>query len=305
MSETASQRLPRAETAQPLTDQQIATYHEQGFLCPLDVLSPDEAAYHRGMLERLEGTFEGQLAQPVGAYLRSSSHLATDVPLQIARDPRILDRVESLIGPDILLWGCEYFIKNARSRQIVSWHQDLTYWGMDGSDHEVTAWLALSPATSRSGCMRFVPGSHKHSLVPHSDTFAADNLLSRGQEIAVEVDEEDAVHAALAPGQMSLHHGRLFHASGPNVSDDRRIGLVMRFIRPDTPATGHNKDFAMLMRGADRFGHRLNVMPPPGDFTPAKLALYEEVRLAQTSVLADGLESADAMYRQTAEARHG
>ena len=90
----------------------------------------------------------------------------------------------------------------------MSWHQDLTYRGMGETDHEVTAWVALSPATEASGCMRFVPGSHRQSIVEHTDTFAGDNLLSRGQEIAVEVDENDAVAAVLRPGQMSLHHGR-------------------------------------------------------------------------------------------------
>ena len=130
-----------------------------------------------------------------------------------------LDAIESILGPDLLLWSCEYFIKEANSRNMVSWHQDLTYWGMDGSDHEVTAWVALSPATEHSGCMKFVAGSHRESLVPHTDTFADNNLLSRGQEIAVEVDEEDATIAALKPGQMSLHHGRMFHASGPNTTN--------------------------------------------------------------------------------------
>ena len=152
--------------------------------------------------------------------------------------------------------------------------------------------------------MRFVPGSHKESLVPHEDTFAADNLLSRGQEIAVDVNEEDAIIAELQPGEMSLHHGRLFHASGPNTSDDRRIGLVIRYIRPDTPATGTGQDYAMLMRGVDELGVRSHVVPPPGSFTPANLALYEKVLSAQTVMLADGLSSAGQMYRQDKEPEH-
>lgn len=246
---------------------------------------------------------EGKLPQPVGDYLRAFTHLATDVPLRLARDPRVLDAVESLLGPDIVLWSCEYFIKDAGSPKIVSWHQDLTYWGMDGSDHEVTAWIALSPATRASGCMRFVPGSHAQAIVAHNDTFGEDNLLSRGQEIAVEVDEADAVAAELAPGEMSLHHGRLFHASGPNTTEDRRIGLVMRYIRPDTPATGPGRDYAMLLRGADRLQKRINVVPPPGSFTPAHLALYDEVWSAQSQTLAEGLDTAGALYTKQ-EASH-
>ncbi|MEM1300818.1 MAG: phytanoyl-CoA dioxygenase family protein [Pseudomonadota bacterium] len=277
-----------------LTEMQQAAYARDGYLCPIDVFDSDEAATHRFAVEDLEQNPPEELPRRVGEYLRVASFLATDVPLRVAKDPRILDAVESVLGPDILMWSCEYFIKEANSTQIVSWHQDLTYWGMDGSDHEVTAWVALSPATAASGCMKFVPGSHKESLVPHEDTFAEDNLLSRGQEIAVEVDEEDAVPAVLQPGQMSLHHGRLFHASGPNTSDDRRIGLVMRYIRPDTPAAG--KDFAVLMRGADRVGNRINVVPPPGSFTAEKLALYEEGLALQAAYLSEGLEDGRALY---------
>ena len=287
-----------------LSSEQVEQYHENGYLCPVDVLSAAEAAEQRSALEALEAEHDGKLPKPVGQYLRISSYLATDVPVHIARDPRILDKVESILGPDILMWSCEYFIKEANSTQIVSWHQDLTYWGMDGTDHEVTAWVALSTANERSGCMRFVPGSHKESLVPHEDTFAANNLLSRGQEIAVDVDEEDAIIAALKPGQMSLHHGRLFHASGPNTSDDRRIGLVIRYIRPDTPSTGRNKDFVMMMRGVDRFGNRLHLLPPPGSFTPRHIELYDEILAAQAEVLSEGLESADEMYRQDKEPAH-
>ena len=284
-----------------LSRDQIASYEADGFLCPIPIMDAAEAQQNRDALEALERDFEGKLLKPVAQYLRISSYLATDVPLRIAQDPRVLDKVESILGPDILMWSCEYFIKEANSRQIVSWHQDLTYWGMDGSDHEVTAWVALSPATEESGCMRFVPGSHKESLVPHEDTFAADNLLSRGQEIAVDVDEEDAIIAQLQPGEMSLHHGRLFHASGPNASDDRRIGLVIRYIRPDTPSTGTGRDYAMLMRGVDEIGARSHVVPPPGSFTHANLALYEKVLAAQALTLADGLDSVDEMYRQDQE----
>ncbi|MEM7743310.1 MAG: phytanoyl-CoA dioxygenase family protein [Pseudomonadota bacterium] len=288
-----------------LTPQQEAAYARDGFVCPISVLAPAEAAAHRAALEGLEHDHSTSLPKPISEYLRISSHLATDVPLRVARNPGILDKVESILGPDILLWSCEYFIKEPRTAHIVSWHQDLTYWGMDGTDHEVTAWVALSPATEASGAMRFVPGSHREQIVPHADTFAEDNLLSRGQEIAVDVDEADAVTASLRPGEMSLHHGRLFHASGPNTTDDRRIGLVMRYIRPDTPSALHGKDYAVLVRGADRLGNRINVLPPEGSFTARHLALHQEVLDAQSEVLADGIEDGHALYDGTQGASHG
>ena len=278
-----------------------ARYREEGYLCPLRVLGPAEAAAHRCALEELEADHaDTSLPRSLAQYLRVNSHLVTDLPLTVVRDPRVLDAVESILGPDIALWSSEYFVKEAGAKKVVSWHQDLRYWGMAGSDHEVTAWLALSPATERSGCMRFLPGSHRQGLVPHNDTFADDNLLSRGQEVAVVVDEAEAVQAELQPGEMSLHHGRLFHASGPNLSGDRRIGLVMRFIRPDTPVDGERRDFAMLLRGVDRAQKRINIVPPPGDFSPPRLALYEEVLAAQSQALAAGLDDLDQLYQGNA-----
>ena len=187
-----------------LSAQDLEAYRRDGYLCPIDIFDADEPAAHRAALEEVERNYAQRLPRPVGQYLRTSTYLSTEVPLRVARDPRILDKVESILGPDILMWSCEYFIKEARTPHVVSWHQDLTYWGMDSTDHEVTAWVALSPATATSGAMKFVPGSHERQIVPHEDTFVANNLLSRGQEIAVEVDEAEAVVAALAPGQMSL-----------------------------------------------------------------------------------------------------
>jgi ectoine hydroxylase-related dioxygenase (phytanoyl-CoA dioxygenase family) len=284
-----------------LTEQQVEQYRRDGFLCPIDVLTPEEAAAHRAALEGMEARYGADgLPRPINQYFRVNAHVVSEAARNAALDPRILDAVESILGPDLLIWGAEYFIKEPHTTKIVSWHQDLTYWGMDGTDHEVTAWLALSPATAGSGCMRFVPGSHKQAIVPHTDTFAEDNLLSRGQEVAVEVDEGDAVVAALQPGQMSLHHGRLFHASGPNVTGDRRIGFVVRYIRPDTPKMREGRDFAMLARGADRSLSRINMAPPPGSFSPAALALYEEVLAAQAKTLAAGAEGKVGFYQTTA-----
>ncbi|MEM7238173.1 MAG: phytanoyl-CoA dioxygenase family protein [Pseudomonadota bacterium] len=279
-----------------LSPEQIAAYRRDGFLCPVRVFDPQEAAAHRAAYESIGAGIEDRLPRAVTEYTRVNAHLVASAPRRVARTPAIIDAVESILGPDLLLWSVEYFTKEAGSDKIVSWHQDITYWGMGETDHEVTAWVALSPATEASGCMRFVPRSHRNAIVDHADTFAEDNLLSRGQEISVAVDEADAVAAALQPGEMSLHHGRLFHASGPNTTDDRRIGCVMRFIRPDTPVTAGSRDYAVLVRGCDRSRNRIPMYPPDGDFTPEALALYEEVLAAQAVSLTEGSEQPVSAY---------
>jgi ectoine hydroxylase-related dioxygenase (phytanoyl-CoA dioxygenase family) len=208
---------------------------------------------------------------------------------RLVREPAILDPVESLLGPDLMVWSTEFFIKEPHTPNHVSWHQDLTYWGLDNTD-EVTAWLALSDVTVESGCMRFVPGSHKQDIVPHHDTFADDNMLSRGQEIAVEVGEDAAVDIVLKPGQMSLHHGRIFHGSGPNQSDDRRFGVAIRYIAPSMRQAVGTRDYAVLVRGEDRFGHFVTPPAPTGDFTPEALEMCAQIDSEQVAYLYQGTE---------------
>ncbi|MEZ5776111.1 MAG: phytanoyl-CoA dioxygenase family protein [Hyphomicrobiaceae bacterium] len=280
-----------------LTGEQVAGYRRDGFVLPIDVLSGDEAAAWRGEVETAEATHrDGALPHPLNQYFRVNAQVVLPFIARFALDTRILDAVESLLGPDLLIWSAELFIKEPGTPKVVSWHQDLTYWGMGETDEQVTAWLALSPATAQSGCMRFVAGSHNNRIVAHRDTFHADNLLSRGQEIAVEVDERDAVLAELQPGQMSLHHGRMFHASGPNLSDDRRIGLAIRYVTPGVRQIVAARDYAMLARGIDRERNWIHVLPPRAPFAPEALALYEEIMRDQSGALAQGASQSVGLY---------
>src|SRR3546814_13138811 len=119
--------------------------------------------------------------------------------------------------------------------------------------------------------MRCVAGSHRRNIVPHAVSFAADNLLTRGQEISVEVDESDAVDVVLAPGQASLHHGHLFHASGPNRTGDRRLGAAIRYIPPSMRGRSGPDTEVALVAGEDRYGHFRCVPTPSSGITPADL----------------------------------
>ena len=110
--------------------------------------------------------------------------------------------------------------------------------------------------------MKFIPGSHKDKIVPHNDTFDENNMLSRGQEISVEVDENKAVHAELDPGQASFHHGLLFHSSGPNKTQDRRIGSAIRYISASMKQETGDRPMVTQVSGHSDFGH-FKVVPPP------------------------------------------
>ncbi len=190
---------------------EVARYNRDGYIFPIGVLEADEVAAARA---KLEG-FEAKLGHPLERPLIAMAHLYARFVEEIIRSPRILDPVESLIGPDILCWECAFLTKEPQAPSFFSWHQDAAYWGLE--PYEIlTAWVALSPSRSESGCMRVMTGSHIGELSPHKDTFAADNMLSRGQEMLVEVDESRCVDVTLKPGQMSLHHVKIAHGSGPN-----------------------------------------------------------------------------------------
>lgn len=275
-----------------LTQSLIDQYWRDGYLCPIPVLSPQEAAIQRAELEALEAEWlDNGLPLPLNTYKRINSHCVIPMAHRIAADDRVLDIIEGLLGPDILIWSVEFFIKEPNTKAIVSMHQDLTYWGFGAVDQLCTAWIALSPATQTSGCMDFVTGSHKNPILPHDDTYDANNLLSRGQEIRVNVAAEDKVAAELQPGQMSLHHGLMIHGSGPNSSGDRRIAVAIRYCTPQIAQEVAAKDYAILARGADRTGNFINFTPPHAPFTARSLALYDEIRTAQAGALMNGAKA--------------
>ena len=184
-------------------------YWKDGYIFPIEIFSEKEALWYRKKLEKIETDFgpKDSLPLSLNTYKRINSQCVIPMASEIALNKKILDSVENIIGKDILLWSVEFFIKEPKSKSIVSMHQDLTYWGLDKNEYQVTAWLALSISNKRSGCMDFVKGSFKNPILPHNDTFSKDNLLSRGQEIKVNILEKDKVNITLKPGEMSLHHG--------------------------------------------------------------------------------------------------
>jgi ectoine hydroxylase-related dioxygenase (phytanoyl-CoA dioxygenase family) len=214
--------------------------------------------------------------------------------------PAVLNAVESVLGPNIMIWGAEYFIKEAHADSIVSMHQDLTYWGFGETSDQVTAWIALSPSTLESGCMNLVRGSHKNPILEHTDTHAENNLLSRGQEVNVEVEEKDKTPVVLQPGEMSLHHGLTIHGSGPNVSDDRRIGFAIRYINPKARQLAVTREYALMARGVDTTQSFIHYAPPASTFSSTNLAIYEQIRDAQNKVLGAGMEAGRDLYESSA-----
>ncbi len=256
----------------------VSKYNQNGYLFPLDAMSPEQALAYRSQFEAAEREYKDKDKDKdpdFDALVFGHANMVLPFIDEITRLPDVLDPVKAILGPDVLVWGVNLFIKEAESPNYVSWHQDLTYWDLNDVE-EVTAWIALSPATVNNGCMRFAPGTHTREIVSHHDTFARANQLSRGQEIEVKVDESETVNVVLSPGQMSLHHGRIFHASHANRTTDRRIGLAIRYITPAMHQLSGVKSYVTLVSGEDRFGH-FNLVPAPiRVMDPADLAMARQ-----------------------------
>lgn len=243
-------------------------FRRDGFVSPVRIIGPGEAGDHRQRLERAEAAV-GNL------HYQAKVHTILRSPLELATHPRALDVVEALLGPNTLLWNVTYIIKEPGTPAHVSWHQDLTYWGLDGED-QVSMWLALSSANAASGGMRMVPGSHRQARRGHRLTADEANVLFQGQTVDG-VDESAAVLCALRPGEASFHHGWTLHASTSNRSDDRRIGLNVQYLAPHVQQVKHSRDTALLVRGVDGFGHFGQDVPASEDLDPEALARHREL----------------------------
>ncbi len=267
-----------------LTDAQMQSYEEDGFCSPVDVMSEADAIALRHRLEAVERQFPDVLAPNQ----RNNTHLILSVIDEIAHHPVIMDAVEDLIGPDILVFGTVLFIKEPGDPGYVSWHQDATYMGLEPHDG-TTAWLALSPSNAESGCMSMLPGSWKNGILTHTDTFGDDNILTRGQEIDVG-ETDNGVDLVLRPGQMSLHNRRIVHSSQPNRSDDRRIGIVIQSYLPPHVRQEGGEGFVQWGRGEPVPPHHTALKRASGDMMPDDIVMRDRVNAEWAKILYDNAD---------------
>ena len=250
-------------TAARLSQAQIEAFRRDGFLAPINALSEAEARTLRAEFE----TFERNLPPgPVTARNRRKLHVRLPWARALVEDARILDVMEQLLGPDMLVFTSTFFVKEPNSDAITAWHQDATYFGLSPYEH-VTAWVAFSDASAEAGCMEFIPGSHKRGQLRHGPETVPGSINAGGQSIGVPLDTKVTALAPLKAGQLSLHHTLVAHNSAPNRSADRRIGLGISYIPTGVRHSGSRRMSATLVRGVDRHGH-FDLETNPRTLTP-------------------------------------
>ena len=249
---------------------QVARYRSDGYVFPVPALTPAEAASVR---TEIEG-FERRSRLAAGHVIRNKGHLKLTHLYDLIFHPKVLDAVESVLGPDILCWGSSLFVKEGNDPGFVAWHQDSYYWGLEPDD-VVSAWIALYPSTLENGAMRVIPGSQTMPPLSHrkSDAESA-NMLFTHEELAADVDEAKAVDITLAQGDMSLHHIKILHGSPPNRSNGRRMGYAIRYVAPYVKQRG-DMNSATLVRGEDRYGYFAKDPVPTRDMDPEIVAFVD------------------------------
>ena len=239
-----------------LRDKELKDYKDNGFVAPIDVLSLEEAEEIKKEIEHIEKKWPDEL---VGLG-RNNVHYISPIFDQVCHNYKILDAVESIIGKDILVGGTTLFIKDPDKKGFVSWHQDAKYIGFEPYNW-VTAWIAVTDANEENGCMRMWSGSHKEKIKDHKDTYNENNLLTRGQTVQ-NVPIEKTIPNILKAGQLSLHHPMIVHGSGPNKSNQRRIGFVIQSYIGTNVDQVLGKVFVQQARGKDTFKYHEHTKRP-------------------------------------------
>ncbi|MEU0332059.1 phytanoyl-CoA dioxygenase family protein [Streptomyces sp. NPDC006193] len=256
-----------------LAQRQIEGFEKNGFSFPVEALTESEAAglrdtvlQHLADCRRLGGARAALAFGPKVHLLARWAH-------RLVRHPALLEIAESMLGPDILVWGTQIFLKEPGGATDLAWHQDALTYDLD-SDGRLAAfrvWLALTPTSVENGTLRFAAGTHRDGIRTHRRAPGLKGMM-RGDEAAFDESEFERHDVVLRPGQCSLHHMLVVHGSGRNRTDETRVAFAIDYLAPSVrPSRG--QDSALLVQGEDTHGHFVLEQAPQDDLGDETLAL--------------------------------
>lgn len=224
---------PSAYAKPRLSNDEVERYHREGYLLYKHPVFP------AGEFKALQQHFDKLLAawpSHIRPEMMDVPHFADTGLFRWALADAVLDLVEPILGPDILLFSTHFICKPKGDGRRVPWHEDSTYWkGNIDPINVATIWLAIDPSTEENGCMKVIPRTHNTGRKGYSDYADVDKALNVfSTEIVKEQrKEEEAVPCILQPNECSIHDGRLMHGSEPNTSNKRRCGWTLRYVGAD------------------------------------------------------------------------
>ena len=256
----------------PLTPEEIARYNDQGFLLPIRVLADEQVARAREALDdHLEGRRESkayELTDPIvdsdhgkataGSGTASAVAETTEVEKkphsvpflfnlwerderfwEIVANPVIAGMARQLLGSDeVVLMEDGAVVKKPVVGGRLAWHQDFAYWPL-ATPGAVTCWIALDDVSAENGGMQVAAGSHKlGEKLPvefgDGSSFMHAQRPGLGEVRPPEEEGLEVVGYELKAGECGFHHALLWHASGPNTSQNPRRGFIPRYVAGGT-----------------------------------------------------------------------
>ncbi|MDA1324642.1 MAG: phytanoyl-CoA dioxygenase family protein [Proteobacteria bacterium] len=255
-----------------LSQDQIDRYRRDGYLFPVPVLTPEQASFYRQRLEELEQIGGGRFT----GFQRTKFYLRYRWAYELATLPTMLDAVEDLIGPDILLYHNTTWLKHAGDQAYVTWHQDNIYIGIEPCEL-LSFWIALTPSKEENGCMQVLPGTHKEGVLPLGEPDLSEkSMLPSGMQTAYDVSRTRPVSMPLEAGEASIHHAEVIHGSLPNMANQRRMGITFMYMPAHMQQRGDRRTSAMLVRGEDKYGNFDPEIPPVNDDDEDAISRHEE-----------------------------
>ena len=209
--------------AKTLTDAQVVHFREQGWLAPMRAMDAAQAADCAARI----AAYEARMGESANRSLKIKGHLAMPWLVELGRNPAILDALEDLIGPDIMLFGASIFAKGGKDRAYVSWHQDSAYFGLDPHE-EITAWVAFTQTTAENGALQVLPRTHLGPDLVHEETYAAGQHAGARPVAADRRRKQCSHHRAAARRVLAAPrtHGARFEAE-PNGGAAHRLRILL------------------------------------------------------------------------------
>jgi non-heme Fe2+,alpha-ketoglutarate-dependent halogenase len=260
-------------------------YDHDGFLTAIDAMPPAKAAAYSRKCTQFINQYSAHPDYSDWTY--SKTEIVLRWVAELAAEETLLNVVEELIGPNILLWNAFLPAKPPHSTANFGWHQDATYWPVEPTDQIASAWVALSLVDRSNGGMQMVQGSHSSGPVAHEATYDKTSMLRRGQKVSIPIDDAKVVNIDLLPGQASIHHTLMLHRSGSNESDNWRLGVGLNYVSSNVKPLSGFQDSAILLRG-DVAGSGFELTEQPqSDLDKAALENYVRVQQLQSKRYAD------------------
>ncbi len=250
--------MPPDPSPNRLSRAEVDFFIQNGYLGPYAAMTPREMTAVRAEIDAKVLGVEG----PNPRRPMQSRHMDNGAVYDLAAHPAIIDRIAGLLGPDIVVWTTNFWLK-APGAEEIPWHQDINFWPIEPPVN-VSAWIAIDEVTAENACVQIIPGSHRQFL-PHTRAPAEMAIPEMVNPDAC--DPSDAVDMALKPGEFFLFSERLLHRSSKNASQKRRLGLSVRvtvpFVHIFQDEHLHPGHTAILASGKDVMGFNRYAGKPP------------------------------------------